>query len=61
VAVIPWILWDLFLYGVLKPTRKSPARPGDLENRRFLGRVVAVQGVLAGCGALLRATGLVMR
>ncbi len=61
IAVTPWMLWDLFTYAILTPTRKSPPRSSDLDNRRFFGRVVLVQSALAACGAVMLAVGLASR
>jgi hypothetical protein len=61
IAVIPWMLWDLFTYAVLTPTRKSPPRTGDLDNRRFFGRLVVLQSALAACGAVMLIVGLATR
>ncbi len=61
IAVIPWVLWDLFTYAVLTPTRKSPARPGDRDNRRFFGCLVVLQSALAVCGAVMLIVGVATR
>jgi hypothetical protein len=60
VFVVPWMLWDLVIYGLLTPTKKSPARPGDLENRRYFGPILKVQAAIAAVGAVLLAVGLAM-
>lgn len=59
--VIPWVFWDLLIYGVLTPTRKSPARPGDLENRRSFGGWLRVQVTVAAVGLAMLGAGLVLR
>jgi hypothetical protein len=58
--VVPWMLWDAFVYGLLTPTKKNPARPGDLENRRHFGLLLKVQAAIAATGGVLLAVGLIM-
>lgn len=55
-----WIIGDLLIYGLLTPTKKSPARPGDLESRRFFAQQIRLQVGLVGLGAVLLAMGLAM-
>ena len=55
-----WLLGDLLFYGLLTPTKKSPARPGDVESRRFFAQLIKLQVVLIGFGAILLVIGLAM-
>lgn len=61
------LLTDLFaaacagmIYGILTPTRTSPARPGDVEARRSMAQSVKLELVLAGLGAALLASGIAL-
>lgn len=55
------IVGSLLLYGLLTPTAKSPARPGDLESRRYFAQQVKLEVGLVGVGVVLLAVGLAVQ
>lgn len=54
-------LLSLMIYGVLTPTAKSPARPGDLESRRSFEQSMKFEGGLALVGVVLFVLGVAVQ
>lgn len=54
-------LMTLMIHGVLTPTAKSPARPGDLESRRSFAQSMRVEGGLAVVGVVLFVLGVAVQ
>lgn len=53
-----YALYEAVVYLILTPTKKTPARAGDLENRRWFGWAIKLDLILAAAGAVALASGL---